>query len=403
MKTDLNCWADIEFQLQWESRYGKHSDNYFARRVNLWRDIFPKPLLDQLMDRSIGDSIDAMFKEGDLIPKPAPSKLFNIKPGQFGRTFRPGELIYPRSGRFYPKGLLKDIANVFRVNIEPFRCARVEDASILVDFNHPLSGAQPHLKAIIRNIETKPRERRSGGPCNDWMETVTTGPGMQARWNGQPTDFLSDNPFARTDDTPDSLFYGGPRMVDHLDATAIEKVSGVYGSLIPAGSHVLDLMSSWKSHIPSNLELGGVTGLGMNREELSQNGQLKDFVIHDLNANPSLPFDGERFDAVICTVSVEYLTNPPAVFEEVGRVLKTGGCLVLTFSNRWFPPKVVAIWKQLYEFERLGLVSEYFLLSGKFKDIGTLSLRGLPRPPEDKYYGELSDSDPVYAVWAYKA
>lgn len=401
MKTDSKCFADIEFQLQWKSHYGTHTDCYFARRVNFWRDLLPKALLEKLMNRDIGDIVDESFNAGEIIPKHDPAKLFNIRLSQFENTFWAGMTIHPRRGRFYPKGILRDIANVFRANMEPFRCAEVYNSSILVDFNHPLAGTALHLTAIIRGLESKPPER-GGGTSNDWMEIVTTGPGMQIRRNGQPTDFLSDSPFARTDETPDSGFYQKSRLVNHIDATATENISRLYKKVLGTGSNVLDLMSSWKSHIPPDLKLGGVTGLGMNQEELEKNEQLRDFVIHDLNENSVLPFEDESFDAVICNVSVEYMTNPLTVFKEVGRILKNGGCFMLTFSNRWFPPKVIAVWEQIHEFERIGLVSEYFLLSEQFEKICTHSIRGLPRPHEDKYYGKLVVSDPIYAVWAYK-
>jgi SAM-dependent methyltransferase len=234
------------------------------------------------------------------------------------------------------------------------------------------------------------------------MEILTADPGMQVRWNGQPTDFFSDTPFARSDEQPDGQFYEKPRFVNHLDDTAIAAISGLYGRMLRDGDRVLDLMSSWTSHLPSRLTLQNVTGLGLNPEELKTNERLTRAVIHDLNENPVLPFDDASFDAVICTVSVEYLTQPVAVFKDAGRILRPGGCFVATFSNRWFPPKAVNVWQQINEFERMGLVSEYFLLSGQFRDIGTYSVRGLPRPEGDKYYGELSVSDPVYGVWAYR-
>jgi SAM-dependent methyltransferase len=96
---------------------------------------------------------------------------------------------------------------------------------------------------------------------------------------------------------------------------------------------------------------------------------------------------------------VEYLTRPLDVFADVGRVLKPGGTFVVTFSNRWFPPKVIRVWERIHEFERVGLVMEYFMRSGAYSDLGTYSMRGLPRPRDDKYAGELLLSDPVYAVW----
>jgi len=166
---------------------------------------------------------------------------------------------------------------------------------------------------------------------------------------------------------------------------------------------VLDLMGSWTSHLPPELELGGLTVLGMNAEELQANPRAAERRVHDLNLKPVLPFAGSRFDAVICTVSVEYLARPFEVFDDVARVLKPGGLFIHTFSNRWFPPKAIRIWPELHEFERMGLVLEYFLKSGKYNRLETYSMRGLPRPENDKYYGQMPYADPVYAVWGWKA
>ncbi|MEJ2099836.1 MAG: methyltransferase domain-containing protein, partial [Desulfobacterales bacterium] len=127
--------------------------------------------------------------------------------------------------------------------------------------------------------------------------------------------------------------------------------------------------------------------------------QLSDFVVYDLNADTTLPFESNTFDAVVNTASVEYLTDPLAVFREVSRILKPEGHFIITFSNRWFPTKAIRIWQELHEFERMGLVLEYFLRAGGFTDLQTHSIRGLPRPHADKYFPDLLFSDPVYAVW----
>jgi SAM-dependent methyltransferase len=226
---------------------------------------------------------------------------------------------------------------------------------------------------------------------------------MQIRWRGMPTDFWSDQPFLRRDPAPDADFYRAPRLVDHIDRACIAEVQALYGRLIPAGARILDLMSSWHSHLPDTLAAGSVTGLGMNQEELDHNPVLDKRVVHDLNADPRLPFEDGRFDAIICTVSVEYLTDPFRVFREAARVLAPAGRLVVAFSNRWFPPKTILLWEAIHEFERPGLVLEYFLESGQFRDLHTWSLRGLPRPADDKYADRLGTSDPVYAVWGERA
>jgi SAM-dependent methyltransferase len=164
---------------------------------------------------------------------------------------------------------------------------------------------------------------------------------------------------------------------------------------------VLDLMSSWTSHLP-DVSFSEVAGLGMNREELQANKRLDRFVVQDLNQVMALPYESDSLDAVICTASIEYLIRPFEVFSDISRILKPGGLVVMTFSNRWFPPKAIRIWKELHEFERMGLALEYLIRTGSFENLHSFSMRGLPRPETDKYFDQQRLSDPVYAVWGQK-
>jgi SAM-dependent methyltransferase len=221
---------------------------------------------------------------------------------------------------------------------------------------------------------------------------------MQVRWEGKPTDFFSDRPFKRADENGDRRFYEKPRFVAHLDDRALEHIRTIYGGVLRPGMKVLDLMSSWRSHVPETMRLGSLVGLGLNEEELKNNPQLASYVVHDLNENPKLPFDDNTFDAIICTSSVEYMTQPLEVFGDCARILKPDGIFIHTFSTRWFPPKVVRIWSEISEFERMGLVMEYFLRTGLYGNLETRSLRGWPRPVSDQYYPRVRHSDPVFSV-----
>ncbi|MCB1802503.1 MAG: class I SAM-dependent methyltransferase, partial [Gammaproteobacteria bacterium] len=203
----------------------------------------------------------------------------------------------------------------------------------------------------------------------------------------------------RANDEPDAGFYAKPRMVSHIDRTASTQLAALYGRLLPRGGCVLDLMASWESHLPQEHGMDEIVGLGMNAEELAANPLFSTHQVHDLNLQPRLPYADAGFDAVICSLSIEYLVHPFEVFAEVARVLKPGAHFIVTFSNRWFPPKVIRAWENLHEFERPGLVLEYFLRDGQFEALETWSMRGLPRPVDDKYAGRLAESDPLYAVW----
>jgi FKBP-type peptidyl-prolyl cis-trans isomerase 2 len=393
--------VDLMFNLKWKSNYASHTDCYQASNVNIWRDHFPPGFLDSLLKRSPGDWVEVAFKQGDILPAAEPDKVFQIKAAQFGDNFNPASLPQPCQGRFYPKGILTGVANVFRENIEPFRLISLNNGHMNVDFNHPLAGKDLTLTTIVGRVENKQTER--GGTSTDWIETVTAGPGMQARWQDSQTDYFCNGAFLRDDNTPDPEFYIQPRFTQHIDDTAIEMVRNTYDRFLEDGMHVLDLMSSWQSHLPLKTKLTNCVGLGLNEKELCRNPQLTDYGVNDLNQNPVLPFESDRFDAVVNTVSIEYLIYPLEIFHEIARILKPDGYFVITFSNRWFPTKAIKIWKEIHEFERMGLVLEYFIRSGKFRDLQTYSIRGLPRPREDKYYPDLRFSDPVYAVWGRKA
>ncbi|MGB5424738.1 MAG: methyltransferase domain-containing protein [Desulfobacterales bacterium] len=399
-RIDMDSLVDIIFNLRWKSDTAYHTDCYQASRVNIWRDVFPPGLPDSFMGKESGERIEVRLKDGDSIPGYDNNKLFAIKSSQFDSKKGRQAVVRPQFGRFYPKGLLKGVSGVYKANVEPFRCVGVNNGNMSVDFNHPIAGRDLQLSCLIGKVEKKTVER--GGTSIDWVETLAAGPGMQARWQNQATDYFAENAFDRKDERPDERFYDSPRFVQHIDDTAIEMVRNTYGRFLAGGMRVLDLMSSWQSHVPTNVSLESLVGVGLNMEELKKNNQLTDFTVQNLNVNKALPYANDTFDAVLNTVSVEYLTDPIAIFKEVARVLRPGGHFIVTFSNRWFPPKVVKIWEELHDFERMGLVSEYFMRSGGFTSLQTYSIRGLPRPHKDKYYPDLLYSDPVYAVWGQK-
>ena len=172
--------------------------------------------------------------------------------------------------------------------------------------------------------------------------------------------------FRRADESDDAQFYTWPRLVHHIDEGARAAVTALYRAHLAEGDDVLDLMSSWVSHLPPELALGRVAGLGMNGRELAENPRLTNRAVQDLNANPVLPYADGAFDAALCCVSVQYLTRPAEVFAEVGRVLRPGGPFVVTFSNRCFPTKAVAAWRALGDDGHAALVAEYARQSGAF-------------------------------------
>jgi len=215
--------------------------------------------------------------------------------------------------------------------------------------------------------------------------------------------FLGEDSFSRLDESDDSIFYATDRFVQHIDSLALSTVERIIGELVVEESPVLlDLMAGWDSHIPSTIHPQKVVGLGLNRNELSRNEALSDWVYHDLNKNSSLPFPDNTFDAVLNVVSVDYMTRPVEIFREVGRILKPGGLFLVIFSNRMFEQKAVKIWRQAGEEERVLLVEEFFSRAGTFTEANVFISKGKPRPKDDKYAHLGIPSDPIYAVYAEK-
>lgn len=201
-----------------------------------------------------------------------------------------------------------------------------------------------------------------------------------------------DGFFDRFDDSPDARFYDRPRLVTHIDDRAVAAVGTLYAELGVDGSageprRVLDLMGSWVSHFrvpPHELVV-----LGLNADELAANPAATERVVQDLNTDPSLPFPDASFDAVVCCVSVDYLVRPVEVLREVGRVLRPGAPVVLTFSNRLFWTKAVRGWLEADEDGRCEIAARYVGAAGAF-DEPQVSLRTPPASP----------GDPLWAVVA---
>ena len=167
-----------------------------------------------------------------------------------------------------------------------------------------------------------------------------------------------------------------PRLVVHIDDAAIAGLRQYFGEVLQPGAAILNLMSSWRSHLPDDTQFPWVAGLGLNPVELAENPQLTQRVVHDLNFDSHLSFDDAEFYAVLLTVSVQYLVRPVEVFAEVGRVLRPGGQFSVSFSNRMFPTKAVHIWRASNDSQHLQLVMEYMGEAGCFGDAKSLSTSG---------------------------
>ncbi|NJR49402.1 MAG: class I SAM-dependent methyltransferase [Leptolyngbyaceae cyanobacterium CSU_1_3] len=210
------------------------------------------------------------------------------------------------------------------------------------------------------------------------------------------------NPTQRTklDDTDDTLFYDVPRFVTHVDEGFIQQLTELYRERLKPNMRLFDMMSSWVSHLPDEMEFAHVEGHGLNSEELARNPRLSHFFVQNLNQNPKLPLDDRTFDAVVNTVSVQYLQYPEGIFSEIHRILKPGGIAIFSFSNRMFYQKAIAAWRDGSEGKRVELVKGYFNAVPGFTTPEVIERQsGMPIILQKL---GMPGGDPFYAVIAYR-
>ncbi|HEY9672821.1 MAG TPA: methyltransferase domain-containing protein [Waterburya sp.] len=204
----------------------------------------------------------------------------------------------------------------------------------------------------------------------------------------------------KLDDTDDTLFYSLPRFVTHVDEGFIDQLTQLYRDRLKPDTRLFDMMSSWVSHLPEEIEFSHVEGHGMNENELARNPRLNHYFVQDLNLNPKLPLLDEDFDAVLNSVSVQYLQYPDAIFSEIRRILKPGGIAIISFSNRMFYQKAIAAWRDGSEQSRVELVKRYFQSVPGFSSPEVV-VRQSAAPSFMQMFG-LGGGDPFYAVIAQR-
>ncbi len=202
---------------------------------------------------------------------------------------------------------------------------------------------------------------------------------------------LTPDMFERLDENDDALFYTLPRKLVHIDEGAIAAAGRCMAQTFAPGGVLLDLMSSWRTHLPAGFVKQKCLGLGLNAEEMADNSDLDDYIVHNLNTDPQLPLRTASFDGVVVTVSIQYMIRPIEVFAEVNRILKPGCPFLVLYSNRMFPTKAIRLWQMLRDQGRAELITAYFQQAGGYE--AAVCEDWSPNP---------GGSDPLFAVSARK-
>lgn len=394
---DHSTYADIEIKIVWHSDQAKHSERHFFEGINFWRDFFPGLLGDKLANAPDGEWVSETISANELIPTYSHSSIHTIEHKKIQAIGASKIFITPQRGRFYPRSIIAGSAGVTNEESLPLRVLSVEAEKFTIDLNHPLAKQQLEVSLRVVGERYEGKEER-GGRCNDVVyESLLNGPGLQMPL-AAGTDFYTEGAFNKIDENDDAIQYKDANLEDTFDRAAGEQLTELYGRFLQSGDRVLDLMCGAQSYLPDNIDNLQVTGLGLNEEELIANQQLTDFVVHNVNKTPALPFEDNTFDVIIYTAAVEYLTDPKTTFSELKRITKSGGHIVITFTDHWNATKSILLWPELHAFERLGLVLDYFIKAGGLEVLQTETIQGLLRPEDDKYANKKLYADPVFAV-----
>ncbi len=210
---------------------------------------------------------------------------------------------------------------------------------------------------------------------------------------------LSDADRDKLDRSDDALFYAEPRFVHHLDASFRARLTKLYSERIPPCAVVLDLMSSWVSHLPEDLAYQEVIGHGLNAEELAANPRLDRHWVQNLNTDQSLPLADDSVDVALIVAGWQYLQQPEAVAAELLRVVRPRGEVIVAFSNRMFFQKAPQIWTEGGDRDHLATVAKVLLAQGW--SMPQLLAEETPAPGVLGWIG--GKGDPFFAVIAAKA
>ncbi|BCS87659.1 class I SAM-dependent methyltransferase [Pseudodesulfovibrio sediminis] len=345
----------IEFAITWELDDRHHEEWFLGRKFNPVNDVFPRGMRAALEGKKAGESVTMTYEPRMCIPRFKDKLVQTIPLDRLRPKTLSGRPIIPQEGRFYPQGHINGLLDIYPDTLTPFRLLELDEDSetFIADRNHPLANIPVTITATIQYVEE--RDTGTYGSLTHWRETTCDwGPGMQAMHDEEPTEFFHSAFFDQLN-TIDAPFSPPP-----MDQTARENLEKIHARFLKPEMRILDL--SMDSERPQG-----------------------------------------KYDAAVCTCSLEYMTRPVDILRYVVHFLKPGAPVLIGFTNHYDPEHVIQGWIDLHEFERMGLALEYLRVAKLDERAGSVSMRNDWRKKDDpKFMDTKGVSDPVYVVYGHK-
>ena len=207
---------------------------------------------------------------------------------------------------------------------------------------------------------------------------------------------LSNNDRNKIDTSDDKFFYKKPRYVHHLSLSFRTRLTDLYTKYLTKNHIILDLMSSWVSHLPTDTKYKKIIGHGMNEAELSANNRLDSFWVQNLNQTQQIPIKDSSIDVGLIVAGWQYLQYPENVSLELSRIIKSDSLLIISFTNRAFWTKSPNIWTYSSEEKRIEYVDNVLSNNGwRIEKIFN------EKTYDEKLFGFYkTESDPFFSVIA---
>ena len=396
-RANNHCF-DATLSILWQTRDCVYLDSVSMAQLN--RDAIQSLFdLNQLSSvLTIGTAISHQYEDGELIQKRNSDRILTLKRSSISSIDQQNSLVKP--GRYYPKSFFEldgtplPDGDAFGYVIE------VNADTLVVDFNHPLAGKDIELRLQFDAIYTSPCENHSS-TRDVKSRLLQGGVGMQEPLSNRETNFWGDDAFTRNDEKDDAEFFAEPSFKPFWDRIPLGVISNLYNQLIPQQAHILDLMAGVHSPLQEcTLKPARLVCAGLNFVELEHNPMCDERQVLNVNTIIALPYRTHEFDIVLIHAAIEYVTQPEKVMDEIQRILKPGGRLIISFSHCYVEDKAIQVWKKAYPFERFGIILTYLRAHGLFEHIQSFSFRGLSDPQQEVSNNSLKVYEPLGVISA---